>query len=331
MSPAIDNPLPKFLPDLIMFDNNYGYGIPVNTFIEYFKVEDLVVKETLINYPTLCYLLGSVTEQAQGRDSRPDGVDRNVFYLVKGSGMFGLTNPEDALRWKGIFNHIMGTARQAYWLATKLKSLTTEQRTQFEQLGYNFSGLDSLSAEQLRDFMLISHAGRRIADESSWHNLTIPPHGQTDPGAATLSLLNNLKADRNFIDLMRVETHAELLVQTEEGKQFSNIVDNILTYCDWTFGQESETLETRFKKLGINLPDGQGRAPQNVLITLKQYGTAFESALKQVLGDNIWQEMTQARPYDWEVEIRNAYCAPSKLSIKEVFLKFFNQFSLDTD
>jgi len=58
---------------------------------------------------------------------------------------------------------------------------------------------------------------------------------------------------------------------------------------------------------------------------LEQCGSNFEAALKQIVSPNIWQEVTTAGPYDWETQIRKAYCASSGLSIQEVFPQYGKQ------
>lgn len=318
----IDRSPPKrSLPDLIQPDNRFKYKVPVETFIEYFNVTNDEVKGALIRYPTLCYLLGNVTDQPQGEDLRPDGIQRKIYYLTEGSAMFNLEKPDDAMRWKGIFNHIVGSARQVYWLATKLKKITSEQKQRFAELGFDFSFFDQINPELLRNFMFTSHAGRRITDETDWHKLENEPHGEIDSGKATAELLKKLKADPVYLELMRVEMHADHLTQAGKNNFFPNIIDNILTYCDWTFGQKPNTLEERFTAL-----EKSKRASPEVLAILKECGLSFELALKQVLGENIWQEMTSAGPYEWETEIRQAYCAPSGLSLQEVFPGYLEQF-----
>ena len=289
--------------------------------IEQSLIKHPEVSNVLLKYPTLKFLLGEVTSEVQTQDSRPDGVIRPVYYLTKDSGMFGLENKDDAMRWKGIFNHIIGSARQVYWLSEKLNNLTQEQKQQFANLGFDTSSFDEIDPELLRNFMFISHAGRRITDETTWHELKDEPHGETDPGTATVNLLKEMKANQVFLDLMRVEMHADHLVKAGENKLFPNIIDNILTYCDWTFGQKPNTLEERFIAL-----EKSKRAPPEILAILKECGLSFELALKQVLGENIWQEMILAGPYDWETEIRKAYCAPSGLNLQEAFPAYLNQY-----
>lgn len=120
---------------------------------------------------------------------------------------------------------------------------------------------------------------------------------------------------------MKVETHAyHLAVAGKEGF-LPNLVGNILTYCDWTFGQQPNTLRERFVGLRKS-----GRQPEEILDVLEAYGNRFESTLKQVLGNDIFDRMTTAGPYDWETQIRSAYCSSSGLTLQAVFPGYVNQF-----
>ena len=132
-----------------------------------------------------------------------------------------------------------------------------------------------------------------------------------------------MKAPEIFLNLMRVEMHFDHLTQGGKGRYFPSIVDNILTYTDWTFGQNPESLDERFDKL-----EKSKRLEPEILKALKKGGEAFESTLKEVLGEDIWQKMTSAGPYQWETEIRKAYCVPSGLTLQETFPSFiFSSFA----
>src|SRR5581483_12490447 len=102
--------------------------IPVATYVDRFGVANAEVLEVLGEFPTLCYLLGNTTIDPMGQDSRPDGTTRPIYYLTECSGMFGLKAPDDAMRWRGIFNHVMGTARQVYFVANRLAHLNSTQK-----------------------------------------------------------------------------------------------------------------------------------------------------------------------------------------------------------
>jgi hypothetical protein len=281
--------------------------IDVNVYIERYSLHLPQVIDAVRACPILCYLLGSVTAEPQGRDARPDGIERSIFYLTEGSGMFALTHADDAERWKGIFNHIVGSARQVQWMAKRLKQISPNQREALQARGFNFTEFDRLSAETLRDFMLISHSGRRAADEYKWHGLRDAAHPSQDPGSHTYHLLEQAGAAVQLLDLMRVETHVPSLVQRSALGFLPNIVDNITTYCDWTFGQQPLTLRDRFAGL-----QRSGRAESAVLEMLEGAGAAFERALTDVLSTTIWSKMAHAALPDWEIQIREAYLAAAR-------------------
>ena len=270
--------------------------------------------ETLREFPALRYLLGTVTPESVGTDSRPDGVSRSIHYVTEGSGMFGLTHPEDAMRWKGIFNHVMGSARQVYWLADRLKSVLSREVQEFVKRGFFLSTQMQISPIDLRDFMFVSHAGRRQADEYIWHTLRDRAHPSGDSGRNTFTLLHNTGAPQRYLDLMRVETRAEELVDPRTGDHMPKVIDNILTYCDWTFWQTPITLDERFAGLRKS-----NRAAPEILDVLEKCGKSFESALKEIVDRDIFEHMTHAGPYAWETKIRRAYCAPSGLAMEIVF------------
>lgn len=287
--------------------------IPVDGFIQGFQVTNPQVQETLSRYHVLCYLLGRVGAVPVGRDDNM----RDIHLLEAGSGMFGLEIRDDVMRWRGIFNHVMGTARQVFYLASRLENLGPDQRRQLVDMGFDFSEFDTSSAEVLRDFMFISHAGRRSADEKKWYKLDDAAHRESDPGLATDTLLKESGADPVFLDLMRVEMHADHLAEAGEDLRFPNIVDNVLTYTDWTFGQTPNTLAERFEGLRRSQ-----RASPEVLDVLEPCANSFERALKQAIGPHIWHRMAEAGPYVFETDIRSVYCAASTLSLEEVFPDF---------
>ncbi len=92
--------------------------IPVDKFIEKYRVDNPDVIETLKKFPVLSYLLGSVSEKTF----------ENNRTVTEGSAMFGLTNPQDAMRWKGIFTHITGASRHVYFLSDKIAHATPTQK-----------------------------------------------------------------------------------------------------------------------------------------------------------------------------------------------------------
>lgn len=296
--------------------------IDVDAFIARYKVANELTREALHEFPTLCYLLGNVTDLPQGEDSRPDGVARPIFFLTEGSGMFGLTQPEDAMRWKGIFNHIMGTTRQVYYLAEKFLELDDSDKAAFGNLGFDMSTFGEIDPDLMRRFFFVSHAGRRRADERAWHGLDDEVHREDDLGEASLKLLMSLGAEKGIIDLMRVEAHSDLLNTGTRLGFFPNIVDNILTYTDWTYGQQPQTLQSRFEGLRKSQ-----RQPKEVLDVLERAGNHFEQAMVEALGVDTPARMANAS-YDWEERIRRAYCAPSGISIVHAFPDYSAQFGI---
>lgn len=236
------------------------YGIDVKQFVERFDAHP-DIWETLRKYPTLCYLLGNVqsaidaSTREQIRDSRPDKVERPIWFLEEGSGMFGLRNPDDAMRWKGIFNHVMGSARNVETVATILKNLTDEQKQEFVKRGYDEDSLENIKPQLLRDFMFAAHARRRTVDEHVWHGCsdTAHPTGEhgdvRDSGELTESLLRKYGAQDEFLELIKVEQHAELLINHEQDEKYTDLRFAILTYCDWIFSQKPVTLDERFDGL----------------------------------------------------------------------------------
>ncbi len=311
----------------VVWQNEPAINIPIDQFVSRFNVENPQVVEVLHKFPTLCYLLGNVTDQPQTTDARPDNVQRPVFFQTEGSSMFGLKNPEDAMRWKGIFNHIAGSIRNIQFISQKLANATEEQKQKFASLGFDKSSIDTVDPQLLVDFMFISHAGRRIADEHAWHGIHNAPQ---DPRSVnptdhsylyTMELLKEFGADQKLLYLMKVEDHE---YEVEAGKDGINrdIADNILTYCDWTFNQKPTTLTERFQGLRQS-----GRQSKEVLDVLETAGTNFENALKEVFGQGIYEQMANADPFPGEKEVREAYAASAGLTLAEVYPDFATQYA----
>lgn len=314
-------------PDIVKPDNRYRYGIPVDTFIDYFNATVPEVNESLKKYPTLCYLLGQVTDRPQQVKKRSNGEIVNKYLLIEGSGMFGLKNPDDVLEWKGIFNHGVGSSRQTWFVSNLLKNISTKQKQKFIKKSYDFSQFDQLDSETLRDFMLFDHLSRRSWDEGRWYSTSHPK--AESPGQLAVNLLiNYFKASQIFIDLMRVELHAEKLIQAakQEGERtfFPNIVDAVLTTVDWMYEQKPIDLDARFNKLEETRKD----IDINNLKMFRRAGKTFIKDVNEILEIDIFELMKKAGPYDWETEIRKAYCAPSGLSLQEVFPGYLEQFKL---
>ncbi len=307
--------------DKLTVDNRYRYGIPAEQFIEYYQVGNPEVQTVLRQNPTLCYLLGRVTPEQRTLSNVKEKKEESIHILTEGSGMFNLENKDDAMRWRGIFNHILGTARQVYYLATRLNELTPQQKQQFADLGFDINSFNDIDPELIRDFMFISHAGRRQSDEKTWHQLNDNAHQDSNPGTATIKYLREMKANQAFIDLMRLEMHVDHLVQAGKNALLPHAADNVYCYADWTFSQIPNSLADRF----TGLRNSQRESPETLAL-LEQCGNNFEAALKQIVNPSIWQEMTSAGPYDWETQIRQAYCAPSGLTLQEVFPLYVKQF-----
>src|SRR3989338_6736809 len=123
--------------------------IDVPKYIEAYSIKNPTTIEALKTHPGLCFLLGRVTDEPQTRDVKFDGVERDVHYLTEGSGMYGLTHPDDAMRWKGIFNHIVGTARQVNYMSQTLAGITDEQKQAFADWGYDISSFDEIDPKLL--------------------------------------------------------------------------------------------------------------------------------------------------------------------------------------
>ena len=299
--------------------------IPIDELLSKYHVTNEQTIEAVHELPTLVYLLGRVSPEPQFNDSRPDGVTRPIWLLEEGSGMFGLKNPDDARRWKGINNHVYGTARQTFILSNFLSKLTPDQIESFSKREYDVSTLSKLNPYILRDFMLISHGGRRESDELNWHGELLDPqdssHQESDSGHATVRLLKNAGAPEALIELMRVETHGYLINQIERHGKFRDFEDISLTVPDWMFGQGPNTLEDRFRGLRASK-----RASDDTLDKLGVGAFGFQKDFEEITGINLYSLMTREDPFDWEVMIREAYCAPSGIDPKETFPGFYSQY-----
>jgi len=290
----------------------------VDNFIKRYDVTNQLVIETLHEHPNLRFLLGNVNPEPVDMKVLPDGSTRFVYSLTEGSGMFGLKNPDDAMEWRGIFNHSIGTSRQVYYLADRLSRLPDDKVKALGERGYYFPAIRPII---LRDFMFITHAGRRIWDGRHINKLIDAAGPAEDIGKTAYELLKRQGASARELDLMRVEMHADHLAQSIRGIRFPNIADNIMTYGDWTFDQDPMTLEARFKLLR-----DRKRASDDVLAILKACGKTFEKDLQEIVDPDIFDHMTHAGPYEWETKIRRAYCASSGLNMKDVFPGYVAQF-----
>lgn len=288
--------------------------IDIGSFINRFSVEDPTVIEAIKGFPTLTYLLGDVTEEPQGKKPLKDGSERNIFYLTKGSGMFGLKNPEDALEWAGIFNHIAGSIRHTEFLGDVIDHLTDEQRAELQTRGYDFSQYDSVGLKNLIDLMFITHAGRRQMDEFNWYGLRDQSHPSGDSYENTRQIFEESNTPAEFLKLLEIENHGGYLVEEGKSGKFSNIVTAILTMADWTFSQQPNTLEDRFEGLRKS-----GRAPADQLDLFEAAAITFQRDLEEVTGLDIVGKMLDTPPSFIEDRVREAYVASSGVGLMAVF------------
>lgn len=272
--------------------------VPVDAYIQKYEVEHPAVLEVLKEHPVLSYLLGKINSRGIVED---------------GSGMFGLKNPEDAVQWKGIFNHIVGASGNVYFLAERIAKATPSQKEHLVRLGYLPNSVRSLDPEKLRDHKLIDHAGRRQSDERKRYDCQDAAHPSTHSELNTRLLLHNAGADRFFLDHMKEEDH-EYLISRMSGKRLRNIHYALLTYGDWTFDQAPVALSERFALL-----HARGRADKKTLDVLEQSGRQFEQDLTEVFGEGILSELKNRSPYPWERNIREAYAASAGLDADKLF------------
>lgn len=277
--------------------------IPVDRYIEKYNVRNKDTEEALKEFPVLCYLLGSVSENPSG----------NNKIISEGSAMFGLKDPEDAMRWKGIFNHIMGAARHVYFLADKIAHATPEQKQKLIDLGYTSASVSSIDPDLLRDHKLIDHAGRRQSDEFTWYAVNDNAHHSNNSELNTVHLLEKNNADPFFVNHMKEEDHRYLSTKGKNGR-LKDIHYAVLTYGDWTYGQKPMSMSERFVGLRASK-----RADEQTLDTLEALGNTFESDIKKVFGDSIIDQMQNIKPYPWEEKIKRAYAASAGLSASSIF------------
>lgn len=288
--------------------------ISVINYIENFHVEDSQTIEVLNTFPTLCYLLGKVSSDTQPVIHRPTRESLAVRLLKEGSGMFGLTDKQDAMAWRGIFNHIVGSVRHTEFLIDMLCNATPEQRSQLEAKGYDFTSFDQYGKENIFDFMLVSHAGRRAADEHNWYGIQDNAHLTGDSYQNTRSLLTTANAPSEFLELLEIENHAELMSKEGKTGRFLNIAVALLTYADWTFGQNAIPLSERFSSLRKTQ-----RASEEHLNVFENCSTAFEKDMNLVFGKDLFAEMNKQKSKPWEAQVQNAYGSSSGLPPQEVF------------
>lgn len=292
----------------------FADSIDTKSFINRFSVENPTVIEAIKGFPTLAYLLGDITDEPQGAKKLKDGSGRIIYYLTQGSGMFGLKNPEDALEWAGIFNHIAGSIRHTEFLGGIIDGLTDEQRAELQSRGYDFSQYDSVGLRNLIDLMFITHAGRRQMDEFNWYGLRDQSHPSGDSYENTRQILEESKAPAEFLNLLQIENHGGYLVEEGKSGKFSNIVTALLTLADWTFSQQPNTLEERFEGLRKS-----GRAPIDQLDLFEAAAITFVRDLRDVTGVKVMGEMLDLPPSLIEDRVREAYVASSGIGLMSAF------------
>jgi hypothetical protein len=289
--------------------------IPVDHFIRRYDVTDPHVIEALRQNPTLCYLLGRVTDKPEVRYSVGHNANRSVHILTEGSGMFNLRHPEDAMEWKGIFNHIVGSVAHTEALLDMFSNATADQRAEFKARGYNFDKFDKFGKENMKDVMFITHAGRRQMDEHNWYGIEDDIHPTGDSYENTRRLLSAAGAPQVYLNLLEVENHDVKLAESiNNNGKFSDITMAILTYADWTYAQKPTPLAERFSGLRKSQ-----RASSLMLSRFEPASTAFEQDMIDIFGVNVFDEIKSRPQKEWDKKVRQAYCAPSGLSVKDVF------------
>lgn len=296
--------------------------IPVETLIGKYAVEATKTLEAIRSYPVLAYLLGKVSDEPEEHERIDEGpkkgVREKVHVLKEGSGMFGLSHKEDAALWKGIFNHIVGSARIIHNTIEAFQKLTPEQRLEFEKLGFDFSLLDQFTPELGASYMLVNHAGRRRMDEHNWYGFIEAPHLFDDSFPNTLVLLAENNAHPALLALMNEENHNHLIRVGKEGI-YSDALLSIMLAGDWQWGQELTDLHKRFEQMRAS-----GRLPPEMFDALEKPIIPFMNAVTNILGENFWQKMADPNgPFKkHEVLIREGYAASSGLSVAELFPAF---------
>lgn len=293
---------------------NKKFDVDVDAALQKYKVEHPKAQEVLRKFPVLTYLLGDVSTHPAGYKDSSSGT-KPYWLVTEGSGMFALKNPEDAREWKGIFNHMVGAAGNAYFLAEKIAHASSAQKQQLVDLGYLQRSVNRIDPQKLRDHKLIDHAGRRQADERRRYGVKDVSHPSTHSELNTQMLLHNADADHFFQDHMKEEDHHYLLSRILQGK-LRDIDYAILTYADWTFDQTPISIEARFKLLSK-----RNRATPHVLERLEAAGKQFEYDFCTVFGDTAVQELLDRGPYIWENELREAYAQTAGLRAADLFPK----------
>ncbi|NMB57070.1 hypothetical protein GYA19_03985 [Candidatus Beckwithbacteria bacterium] len=309
---------------------------------EYYNAPE-AAREAICKYPVLGYLLGSVTKGITGDgqyyfDDRPDGKFRPVSLLEGGVGLFGLVG-EDADRWKGMFNHLAGSADRVFKLTRLVKSLSNEQVAKIEAAGYDLSSFNLLKQlspdnieEVLWNFQLLSHLSRRKGDEDKWHR----GNSETlaDAYKESLQLMQTLGIPEAYQKLLLVGNHGFLLnlltpksdIPDEKKVDFLVI---LLTYADWSFGQNAVHPSKRFADM-INDWFGDDDDPNKKvrgttkaeLMIFKAAAIQFEQTLSQIINADLFDTLEEMPTEQREIDIRQAYAACVGIPMEELFPNF---------
>jgi hypothetical protein len=94
------------------------------------------------------YVPGVLIGTLKPLDKKYENGER-MHFVEKGSGMFGLTNFYDNMKWAGIFTHLVLSARYSLYIGEQL-----------QEKGYK------VNLQTMLDSMLLSHTGRRQSDEA---------------------------------------------------------------------------------------------------------------------------------------------------------------------
>lgn len=304
--------------------------IPTESYIKLYNIESSETQEALRKYPVLCYLLGKVsqepltlTDETINTSTFSDRQKRQIFPLKEGSGMYGLKILEDAMRWKGIFNHIAGSARQIEYLAQLVTDFPEERKQVLIDHGFDRDSFQTLDPILLRDWQLVSHAGRRMMDEYNQDKLNDGyPHLSGESYPNTLFHLGRTNAPIELVNLMGIENHNNL----EQEGAFTDISVAIATFGDWAFGQSTVTIDDRFKgfikKINLGI---EKRISLETAEKFRQAGNNFETALTEALGisqEKFYEEIANLTVPQWEIDIRKGFVSEAGLTLEEVYPEF---------
>jgi|GEM_PF-4771655 len=271
------------------------------------------VARTIRRYPTLVYLLGTVSQplDVPFRNSSTNHHE-TVSIVNDGAGLFGLRDPEDARRWKDIFHHSVGSVENAVFLSDNLKRLTKQKRKDLKAMGIDFSLFDTMSIKFLRDGWLLFHAGQRKADETIRYDLSDANHKTSDPYESTLTVFHTHHVDPIFFDLIKFQKQGELVELAKSGDPVPAEVA-VMVLGDFLYGQTQMTIPDHLKKVRQI-----GGESSDVLSTLEIFGERLEYSFRTVLGNDIFDRMRNAPEPTWAVRMRRAYAASAGMTWDEL-------------